>query len=935
MDKNKDTRLFYAILVCITCVGAYLRLTHLETFCLWIDESISLHYWLPHVSLERMIHGSVRHNAFPPLDFLINRAIVETLGMQLWTTRLSSALLGIGAIPLLGLFIRRISNAKVGLLTALLFALNPFHLYYSVEARPYSLLVFTAILFAYATYNSCDRGTLHSYIYVFLTVILGCMANYMFLFCLGFMSLALLVWILIDAPKGFMLRRFAYYCIAVFCAVIVVAVIYYHINMFGSFTRNIERARTAIAQKPPLRLWHDTWTIVRDFFSTRDHRPLRASVMYMGLATLGILALEKPRRHTFMRLLPVIFLLAIPVVATIAHYKGGAYVLRARYIAYAQPFLVAGLAYALYRFARGVGAISSYVIQHLSHITETGRLRVSGGVIWVTSFMCAAIIIGQLWVQTIRPTFYGTWQRSVWYEVQDYIESITNRLPVTVFSYVLYDNSAAFHFNHFISSPYISVEHRYAFDEYVPKRVFHPHLDEYVRDERELVVIVNHNRWRPDPRVFEHVTTVRYYPTVDIFRARRVGVIHDSTLMSAYTQQFGDIFIDTYASSVEEKLRVADPYNRLSWLLSLDYVSFLSSSDMQSRMAVARSSLQEIMKCDTALSAFILQAKDRREAHPLLWHLGLSVATRGNTTLLHGHIKRMREHAKPSAWPLMYAVTSVLSPTTTYEWIAVDTKNLPCFGFTNIVLKSNLHQLDHFYSRHGGTCGTRAFAEYVYSALPEMRWWAIIRRAEAYHEDGDAEKVKEIIMRHREELIMVPAAQRRISRLLSHYPQLQELFTDTSSPPYVEEYIHVQNSDFSAKGLHWDYWGNAVLHTNHVRFLNEGEQSFVQIINPDSSLMGVRQPVRVEEGGVYRLSGIARSAHHDPARIFGGRVAVYLPDRRDIELVWMTHNNTWQSRSVVFTNETAGMATVYAHMGYGGVSATGEFTDVRLERLKP
>jgi hypothetical protein len=35
----------------------------------------------------------------------------------------------------------------------------------------------------------------------------------------------------------------------------------------------------------------------------------------------------------------------------------------------------------------------------------------------------------------------------------------------------------------------------------------------------------------------------------------------------------------------------------------------------------------------------------------------------------------------------------------------------------------------------------------------------------------------------------------------------------------------------------------------------------------------------------------------------------------------------------VFTNQVTGMAVVYVHMGYGKVASTGEFSDVRLERI--
>ena len=110
----------------------------------------------------------------------------------------------------------------------------------------------------------------------------------------------------------------------------------------------------------------------------------------------------------------------------------------------------------------------------------------------------------------------------------------------------------------------------------------------------------------------------------------------------------------------------------------------------------------------------------------------------------------------------------------------------------------------------------------------------------------------------------------------------------------------------------------------------------LRIENGLGAMIGVQQVARVVSGGVYRLSARVRSvATNDSNVMFGGRVACYMAGQKERELVWMSEYNYWWPKELVFTNEAfEGAAVVYAHMGYGKFSSTGEFTDIRLELLK-
>ena len=98
-------------------------------------------------------------------------------------------------------------------------------------------------------------------------------------------------------------------------------------------------------------------------------------------------------------------------------------------------------------------------------------------------------------------------------------------------------------------------------------------------------------------------------------------------------------------------------------------------------------------------------------------------------------------------------------------------------------------------------------------------------------------------------------------------------------------------------------------------------------------LVGIQQRVHVVSNAVYKLSGIARSLGNDKSKIFGGRIGFYLPPQKEKQIVWMSEHDKWWKKELVFTNNITGTAIVYVHMGYGNVASTGEFTNIRLEKL--
>ncbi len=124
-------------------VAVLLRLVGLDAFGLWNDEIMS-------VMVARRPLGEVlarlMADVHPPLYFLVLSAWGKLTGFGDGMVRLPSAVFGISAIGAFVWLVRAILPIRVGRVATILFALSSLQIYYSHEARPYSLLVLWTVL---------------------------------------------------------------------------------------------------------------------------------------------------------------------------------------------------------------------------------------------------------------------------------------------------------------------------------------------------------------------------------------------------------------------------------------------------------------------------------------------------------------------------------------------------------------------------------------------------------------------------------------------------------------------------------------------------------------------------------------------------------------------------------------------------------------------
>ncbi len=127
----------------ITVLAAVLRLLYLGQKSFWLDEIVS-------VSIARLDPAGFRNIV---LSWELNEGLYYTLlrawmhlGQGEFFIRLLSALPSVAAVPFVYLLGRRLFSERVGLIAALLLAVNAFDVRYAQEARGYSLFAFFAVL---------------------------------------------------------------------------------------------------------------------------------------------------------------------------------------------------------------------------------------------------------------------------------------------------------------------------------------------------------------------------------------------------------------------------------------------------------------------------------------------------------------------------------------------------------------------------------------------------------------------------------------------------------------------------------------------------------------------------------------------------------------------------------------------------------------------
>jgi mannosyltransferase len=120
-------------------LAAVLRFWTLGHQGFWYDEAVTAS--LLRAPAGQMLSALPHSESTPPLYYLVAWGWVRIFGNDEVGLRSLSALAGVATVPVAFAAARELAGRRVGLLAALLVAVNPLLIWYSQEARSYSLLV--------------------------------------------------------------------------------------------------------------------------------------------------------------------------------------------------------------------------------------------------------------------------------------------------------------------------------------------------------------------------------------------------------------------------------------------------------------------------------------------------------------------------------------------------------------------------------------------------------------------------------------------------------------------------------------------------------------------------------------------------------------------------------------------------------------------------
>ncbi len=145
------------LLLFIPFLALALRLYRLGAQSLWYDEGVSV--YLARMSLSQLTAWTA-DDIQPPLYYYLLHFWLLLFGQPSseFVVRFPSLCFGVLIVPLMYRMGRQLCSARAGLLAALLSAISPLYLWYSQEARMYTMLTCLCLLSSYLLLEALERN---------------------------------------------------------------------------------------------------------------------------------------------------------------------------------------------------------------------------------------------------------------------------------------------------------------------------------------------------------------------------------------------------------------------------------------------------------------------------------------------------------------------------------------------------------------------------------------------------------------------------------------------------------------------------------------------------------------------------------------------------------------------------------------------------------
>lgn len=159
-----------AALGVVLLAGAALRLHHLDTESLWLDESFSVA--ISRTTLANIV-TETGQDVHPPLHYFLLFFWGKLAGGSAWAARLLSVIFSVGTVAAAYAVAARLRSARVGLIAAVLLAGSVFQIEFAQEARMYALLALLSTLSVAAFIRLLDSSSPRAFLaYVAITTLM-------------------------------------------------------------------------------------------------------------------------------------------------------------------------------------------------------------------------------------------------------------------------------------------------------------------------------------------------------------------------------------------------------------------------------------------------------------------------------------------------------------------------------------------------------------------------------------------------------------------------------------------------------------------------------------------------------------------------------------------------------------------------------------------
>ncbi len=190
------------VLLFLVLLAFFFYTFRLDYQSLWYDEGFSI--YLARMSLGE-ITSRTASDIHPPFYYYVLHFWTKLFGSTEFSLRYLSALFGVLTIPLMWAAGRRLLGGAAGLLAAALVSLSPLFLWYSQEARMYTLVTFLCLLTTYLLLRIMDRGRRQAILWssYVLTSVVAVYAHFYAFFVLAFQFVFYLCWWFLRARGRF------------------------------------------------------------------------------------------------------------------------------------------------------------------------------------------------------------------------------------------------------------------------------------------------------------------------------------------------------------------------------------------------------------------------------------------------------------------------------------------------------------------------------------------------------------------------------------------------------------------------------------------------------------------------------------------------------------------------------------------------------------